>query len=187
MNVKYYIGDYFDDLVLLEPVLTWRVKLQFVKIFLDSILINPGQKVGVVGRTGAGKTSFVLSLFRFLETVEGKILVDGEDISERNLCCHRTSITIIPQVRISPLPVYLFAKTVCSQKILLASECFKQHGDIASCKLYGKVFHLEKILQTFFRLSPLSESRVPNCEKVQIPNLVPHEYKGDVIFRVSKC
>jgi ATP-binding cassette subfamily C (CFTR/MRP) protein 1 len=66
-----------------------------------SIIINPGEKVGVVGRTGSGKTSLVLSLFRFLESVEGKILVDGEDIAKRNLCCHRNSITIIPQVSIA--------------------------------------------------------------------------------------
>jgi ATP-binding cassette subfamily C (CFTR/MRP) protein 1 len=63
-----------------------------------SVMINPGEKIAVVGRTGSGKTSLVLSLFRFLETVEGMILVDGEDIAKRNLCCHRNSITIIPQV-----------------------------------------------------------------------------------------
>jgi hypothetical protein len=35
---------------------------------------------------------------RFLETVEGAIFVDGDDISKRNLFTHRTSINIIPQV-----------------------------------------------------------------------------------------
>ena len=69
-----------------------------------------GEKVAIVGRTGAGKTSLVLSIFRFLETVEGTIFVDGDDISKRNLCCHRTSINIIPQVHVSALSALLRKK-----------------------------------------------------------------------------
>jgi ABC-type glutathione transport system ATPase component len=42
-----------------------------------SLTIRPGQKIAIVGRTGAGKTSLVLSLFRFLETVEGKGVAYG--------------------------------------------------------------------------------------------------------------
>lgn len=57
-----------------------------------------GEKIGVVGRTGAGKSSLVLALFRLLEQVEGEILFDGVDINSFRLERHRARITIIPQV-----------------------------------------------------------------------------------------
>ena len=45
-----------------------------------SFRIEAGQKVGIVGRTGAGKSSLALALFRGLEAEEGKILIDDVDI-----------------------------------------------------------------------------------------------------------
>lgn len=59
--------------------------------------INPGEKVGIVGRTGAGKSSLALALFRGLEAEEGKILVDGVDIGLIGLRDLRENITIVPQ------------------------------------------------------------------------------------------
>ncbi|CAK61098.1 unnamed protein product (macronuclear) [Paramecium tetraurelia] len=59
--------------------------------------INPSEKVGVVGRTGAGKSSITLSLLRVLESLEGKILIDNVDISNLSLKQLRESITIILQ------------------------------------------------------------------------------------------
>jgi ABC-type multidrug transport system fused ATPase/permease subunit len=53
-------------------------------------------KVGVVGRTGAGKTSMALSLFRIIEAAEGQILIDGIDIAEIGLQELRTAITVKP-------------------------------------------------------------------------------------------
>jgi len=53
--------------------------------------------VGVVGRTGAGKSTICLSLSRIVEIVTGKILIDGEDISKLDLNDLRASITVIPQ------------------------------------------------------------------------------------------
>jgi len=61
-------------------------------------MVSPGQKIAIVGRTGSGKSSLIASLFRLMEVVDGTIYVDGEDILQKKLCCHRNSITIIPQV-----------------------------------------------------------------------------------------
>ncbi|CAD8205655.1 unnamed protein product [Paramecium pentaurelia] len=59
--------------------------------------INPKEKIGVVGRTGAGKSSITLSLLRILESLEGKILIDNVDIANLSLKQLRESITIILQ------------------------------------------------------------------------------------------
>ncbi|KAL5019773.1 hypothetical protein ScPMuIL_002665 [Solemya velum] len=59
--------------------------------------IDSGQKVGIVGRTGAGKSSLTLSLFRLVEAASGSISIDGQKISEIGLHDLRTKITILPQ------------------------------------------------------------------------------------------
>jgi ABC-type multidrug transport system fused ATPase/permease subunit len=62
-----------------------------------SFKINPLEKVGIVGRTGAGKSSLALALFRGLEAESGKILIDDIDIGLIGLQDLRESITIVPQ------------------------------------------------------------------------------------------
>ena len=47
-----------------------------------SLTIEPGQKVGLVGRSGAGKSSLVNLLLRFRDAEQGKILIDGQDVAE---------------------------------------------------------------------------------------------------------
>lgn len=62
-----------------------------------SLSIRPRQKVGFVGRTGAGKSTVIMSLFRIVEATQGQILIDGVDISTMSLSRLRKSLTIIPQ------------------------------------------------------------------------------------------
>ncbi|NXV48363.1 MRP3 protein, partial [Uria aalge] len=59
--------------------------------------IRGGEKIGIVGRTGAGKSSMTLCLFRILEAVKGEIKIDGVKISEIGLHDLRSRLTIIPQ------------------------------------------------------------------------------------------
>lgn len=59
--------------------------------------ILPGEKVGVVGRTGAGKSSMALALFRALEAEQGKILIDDIDIGLIGLHDLRENVVMVPQ------------------------------------------------------------------------------------------
>ncbi|PWN22966.1 hypothetical protein BCV69DRAFT_296932 [Microstroma glucosiphilum] len=59
--------------------------------------IKPGERIGVVGRTGAGKSSLTLALFRIIEAAEGSIYIDGVNTSNIGLKDLRSNIAIIPQ------------------------------------------------------------------------------------------
>lgn len=62
-----------------------------------SFKINSKEKIGVVGRTGAGKSTICIALCRIVEAHSGSILIDGQDISKLGLSDMRDKITIIPQ------------------------------------------------------------------------------------------
>lgn len=76
--------------------LRYREDLDLVLKHIN-VTIEGGEKVGIVGRTGAGKSSLTLGLFRINESAEGEIIIDGINIAKIGLHNLRFKITIIPQ------------------------------------------------------------------------------------------
>ncbi|KEI41088.1 uncharacterized protein L969DRAFT_86336 [Mixia osmundae IAM 14324] len=75
-----------------------RYRAGFDLILKDiNFKIKPGERVGVCGRTGAGKSSLLNCLFRIIEPAAGKILIDDVDISQIGLHDLRSRLSIIPQ------------------------------------------------------------------------------------------
>ncbi|KII85509.1 hypothetical protein PLICRDRAFT_145262 [Plicaturopsis crispa FD-325 SS-3] len=62
-----------------------------------SFNVRPGEKVGIVGRTGAGKSSLLQALFRVVELENGKIEIDGHDIRNMGLDVLRSRLALVPQ------------------------------------------------------------------------------------------
>ncbi|TVY43469.1 Multidrug resistance protein, partial [Lachnellula occidentalis] len=85
-----------------------------------SMHIKGGERIGVVGRTGAGKSSIMSTLFRLVELSGGSITIDGMDISKIGLQDLRSRLAIIPQ---DPT---LFKGTIRSNL-----DPFNEHTDLA--------------------------------------------------------
>ncbi|XP_072039246.1 ATP-binding cassette sub-family C member 9-like [Amphiura filiformis] len=94
-----------------EPPLSWpqkgEIKIEDIHAryaaslpcILKSVNLNikPGEKIGVCGRTGSGKSSLTLALLRMIDTYKGRIVIDGEDIAELPLRTLRRRLSIIAQ------------------------------------------------------------------------------------------
>ncbi|MHA3237232.1 ABC transporter ATP-binding protein [Legionella pneumophila] len=68
------------------------------KVFENkSVIIKPRQRVGLVGFSGSGKTTFIHLILRLFNVESGKILIDGQDISQVSQDSLRSAISLIPQ------------------------------------------------------------------------------------------
>lgn len=77
---------------------SFRYKDQGQLVIRDlSFTVRGGEKLGIVGRTGAGKSSLTMALFRINELAAGSISIDGVDISTIGLTTLREKLSIIPQ------------------------------------------------------------------------------------------
>ncbi|XP_038068619.1 ATP-binding cassette sub-family C member 9-like [Patiria miniata] len=110
-RVKYYTGVSNEPYDGEDPPPEWpqegRIQLDHVSvryaIDTDTVLnditldFKAGEKVGICGRTGAGKSSLTLALLRVIDICQGHILIDGVDIKSVPLTTLRSKISIIPQ------------------------------------------------------------------------------------------
>lgn len=74
----------------------YREGLELVLKGID-FSVKSQEKIGIVGRTGAGKSSLTLALFRIIEAADGKIVIDDVDVAQIGLHSLRSRLTIIPQ------------------------------------------------------------------------------------------
>ncbi|KAB1997811.1 hypothetical protein ES319_D12G048800v1 [Gossypium barbadense] len=123
-----------------DVVLRYRPELPPVLCGL-SFIISPSEKLGIVGRTGAGKSSVLNALFRIVELERGRILIDGCDLARFGLTDVRKVLSIIPQ---SPV---LFSGTV-----RLNLDPFNEHNDDDLWQALERAHLKDVILRNTFRL-----------------------------------
>ncbi|BGP15223.1 hypothetical protein JCM10213_000825 [Rhodosporidiobolus nylandii] len=115
-----------------DVVMSYRPELPPVLKGL-SLDVKAGEKIGVVGRTGAGKSSIMLTLFRLVELKSGSIEIDGVDISKIGLADLRKKLAIIPQ------EATLFAGTVRSNL-----DPFDEHDDLTLIDAMKRAYLIEQ-------------------------------------------
>ena len=89
-------NEFNGDIEMEHVYIKYRDNLDYILKDI-SVKINFGEKICVVGRTGSGKSTIILSLFRLIETNRGKILINGKNIKNYPLKILRRNLGIVPQ------------------------------------------------------------------------------------------
>ncbi len=91
-----------------------------------------GTSCGVVGRTGSGKSSLMLALFRLIDVTSGRVLLDGVDVAKIGLDALRSQLAIIPQVRFrcTALPSYF---QPCQQQLQMVQDNLWYMRSLGDC------------------------------------------------------
>ncbi len=113
---------------------------------MSHLLLNQGEKVALVGHTGAGKTSIINLLCRFYDINKGQILIDGVDIQNMNIEELRGAISIVQQ------NIFLFSDTIERNISLGDTSITSQHIHSAS-----KDVNLDRFVE-----------KMPNAYKTEI-------------------
>jgi ATP-binding cassette subfamily B protein len=94
--------------------------------------LNKGEKLAIVGKTGAGKTTIAELLLRMYDVSEGVILIDGIDIRKLDLYDLRKQIGYVPQ------DVFLFSDTIENNIAFSESSC---NGNVMKAAMHASVHH----------------------------------------------
>ncbi|XP_044496376.1 ABC transporter C family member 2-like isoform X4 [Mangifera indica] len=133
-----------------EVVLRYRPELPPVLHGL-SFTVSPSEKVGIVGRTGAGKSSMLNALFRIVEIERGRIMIDDCDVAKFGLADLRKGLSIIPQ---SPV---LFSGTV-----RFNLDPFSEHNDADLWEALERAYLKDVIRKNSFGLDAEVSERGEN-------------------------
>lgn len=102
-------------------------------LFKDiNLTIEPGQKVGLVGYSGSGKTTFTNLLMRIMKVKSGRILIDGQDITQVTQHSLRKSMSVIPQ------DALLFHRTLLEN--ILYSKQDAQYDEVIAASKKANAF-----------------------------------------------
>lgn len=155
--------------------------------------INSFEKIGIVGRTGSGKSTICLCLFRILEPLQGTIYIDNIDICNVDLLTLRKKLTIIPQdpclvkgslrYNIDPLGEYKDEEINKLISQVELDKCFYEeeqtNNDIA--KKSSNLHLSKKISSTSKNINnnPVS-SGLNNSDKLAITKSISNEYLDEI-------
>ena len=120
--------------------MTFHYGSHLLPLYRDfSVTIRPGERVGLVGHSGSGKTTFVKLIQRLYDVNKGRILIDGQDIAGATQASLRSQIAIVQQEPIlfhrSLAENIAYARPGASQaEIEQAARLASAHDFIAGCR-----------------------------------------------------
>ena len=105
-----------------------------------SLSIKPKEKIGIVGRTGCGKSTLMSTLFRIVEPTGGRVLIDGHDLAQVPLHHLRSKLALVPQVTC--------LRTLCTRNVMTMwlCTCLLPFNNIAAVRgvLQSKLAHAQR-------------------------------------------